>query len=197
MKHIEIVLLEDQNCFFTSDLHFFHNNIIRFCNRPYNDVYEMNFKLIQNWNNIVKQNDYIFMLGDFCFNQGKQIINKLLNNLHGKIYFLPGNHDRPKNLKNLPEHVILLDDIVNLTVKKGEKTYNFVLSHYPLLTWAGRNRNYYNLFGHIHTMKDVENNTGYDNNLPLNNQQYDVGVDNNYYTPISLEKVLEIFNSNQ
>jgi hypothetical protein len=46
-------------------------------------------------------------------------------------------------------------------------------------------------------MKDVKNNTGYDNNLPLNNQQYDVGVDNNYYTPISLEKVLEIFNSNQ
>ena len=47
MKHIEIVLLEDQNCFFISDLHFFHNNIIRFCNRPYNDVYEMNFKLIK------------------------------------------------------------------------------------------------------------------------------------------------------
>ena len=52
--------------FFTSDTHFYHGNIIRFCNRPFKSVEMMNETIISNWNNTVGQDDIVFHLGDFC-----------------------------------------------------------------------------------------------------------------------------------
>ena len=52
--------------FFTSDTHFNHTNIIRFCNRPFKDVTHMNETIIANWNSVVGPDDIIFHLGDFC-----------------------------------------------------------------------------------------------------------------------------------
>lgn len=48
--------------FFTSDTHFYHGNIIRFCNRPFKDVEVMNETIISNWNNTVGQDDIVFHL---------------------------------------------------------------------------------------------------------------------------------------
>ena len=50
--------------FFTSDTHFYHGNIIRFCNRPFKDVEMMNETIIANWNNTIGQDDIVFHLGD-------------------------------------------------------------------------------------------------------------------------------------
>lgn len=55
-----------EHTFFTSDTHFNHANIIRFCNRPFKDVEQMNETLIANWNRVVGTNDIVFHLGDFC-----------------------------------------------------------------------------------------------------------------------------------
>lgn len=52
--------------FFTSDTHFNHANIIRFCNRPFKDVSHMNEAIISNWNRVVGPEDIVFHLGDFC-----------------------------------------------------------------------------------------------------------------------------------
>lgn len=51
--------------YFTSDLHLGHDNIIRFCNRPFSSVEEMNDRIIQNYNSIVHKNDLVYILGDF------------------------------------------------------------------------------------------------------------------------------------
>ena len=51
---------------FTSDTHFSHCNIIKYCNRPFKDVDEMNKILIQNWNNVVRPDDIVWHLGDFA-----------------------------------------------------------------------------------------------------------------------------------
>ena len=52
--------------YFSSDHHFFHANVIRYCNRPFGSVQEMNEALILNWNKTVTNDDIVYHLGDFC-----------------------------------------------------------------------------------------------------------------------------------
>jgi calcineurin-like phosphoesterase family protein len=65
---------------FTSDTHFSHNNIIRYCNRPFSNVEEMDEVLINNWNNKVKQNDDVYHLGDIIFSRDKNKTYDFLKN---------------------------------------------------------------------------------------------------------------------
>ena len=68
--------------FYTSDLYFNHGNIIRYENRPFDTVEEMNETLIRNWNRKVKKGDEVYILGDFTFSDGKTA-NELLKRLNG------------------------------------------------------------------------------------------------------------------
>ena len=94
MKYIEPLKFNSSevNIWFTSDTHFNHNNIIRFCNRPWNTVEEMDKALIENWNSVVKPDDIVFHLGDFAFAPNSKW-KTLLQALNGKIYLIVGNHD--------------------------------------------------------------------------------------------------------
>ena len=78
--------------FYTSDLHFGHKNIIKYENRPFNSVEEMDEELIRRWNNKVGKNDEVYILGDFAFASGRRV-NELLDRLNGRKYLLRGNHD--------------------------------------------------------------------------------------------------------
>jgi calcineurin-like phosphoesterase family protein len=95
--------------FVTADMHFNHSNIIRYCKRPYDDVDDMNNCLIENWNKTVSKDDYVYHIGDFCFNRLEGGIFKGLNywasKLNGNIIFLSGNHDRSMAIKSLTIHV--------------------------------------------------------------------------------------------
>lgn len=81
------------NYFVTSDLHFYHKGILKFCQdtRPYKDVEEMNQGLIDHWNSVVGENDEVLHLGDFSF-KGKEATQEILNQLNGNITFVLGNH---------------------------------------------------------------------------------------------------------
>jgi calcineurin-like phosphoesterase family protein len=172
--------------FFTSDTHFYHSNIINFCGRPFKSVEVMNETLIANWNSVVGPDDIIFHLGDFCLGGSAEWTN-ILNRLNGKIYLIVGNHDI-KNLKqgyySHFEHIAMQ---MHIEVGK-QKIY---LNHCPFLCYGGAYRDTWQLFGHVHTSKQ---NTGIDAPrlhmlLPT---QYDVGVDNNNFTPVSFEQVRRI-----
>ena len=89
---------QEQNIFFTSDTHFWHDNIIKFCNRPFNSIEEMNDTIIENWNKVVGKNDIVFHLGDFCF-CGSDKFKDIIERLNGYIYLILGNHDW-KTIKN-------------------------------------------------------------------------------------------------
>ena len=53
--------------YFTSDLHLGHDNIIRFTNRPFDSVEEMNDRIIQNYNSIIHKNDLVYILVDLTY----------------------------------------------------------------------------------------------------------------------------------
>lgn len=168
---------------FTSDTHFNHKNIISLSDRPFADVEEMNEALVENWNSIVLPGMHVFHEGDFALG-GKYAWNNILPRLNGIIHLVMGNHDY-QNIKAIPEDKFAsIHDQIQITVSHKGVNRALTLNHYPLLTWGGIERGVWNLHGHWHTTPAH----------PLAHrkaQQYDVGVDNNGFKPISFEKVDE------
>lgn len=78
---------------FTSDLHFGHQNIIDFCERPFSSVDEMNWQLVARYNALVDPEDEVFFLGDICMGKTKDTL-QFVELLHGTKYLIPGNHDK-------------------------------------------------------------------------------------------------------
>lgn len=182
---------EAKHLFFTSDLHFCHKNIIRFCNRPWSTTEEMNEGLVERWNKKVFPDDIVFCLGDFCFG-GSAEWKKWREKLNGHIILIRGNHDR----KMSSTMEVLFDEVLYQTQLEidGRSVY---LNHYPFLTYGGCWRKekaaVWQLFGHVHSKSGV---CGADSGRLkyLFSTQYDVGVDNNNYEPISwneVEKIIE------
>ena len=77
---------------FTSDTHFSHANIIKYCHRPFASVEEMDEQLVSRWNAAVGPNDTVYHLGDFAVGDGKRFA-KRVSRLNGRIKILPGSHD--------------------------------------------------------------------------------------------------------
>ena len=147
-------IFDADKVFFTSDPHLGHTNIIRFCNRPYNDVIEMNQDMVKIWNETVPVDADVFILGDVAFRTSKNAIKHILDSMNGRKHLIMGNHDR---LNALPldcfEHISMQDQIVIKQYNSDEDKNEFttcVLSHYPLMRWAGITRGTFSLHGHEH-----------------------------------------------
>lgn len=78
---------------FTSDLHFSHFNVIRYCGRPFSNAEEMNESLVSFWNSKVKEEDTIYCVGDFSLSASA--VEKYTSRLNGKKILILGNHDYP------------------------------------------------------------------------------------------------------
>lgn len=174
---------DPEHTFFTSDTHFGHANIIRFCKRPFENVEEMNEVLIENWNKVVSDDDTVFHLGDFAFG-GSNVWKEIIPRLKGHINLIIGNHDR----KNLRQGYMSFFDMVVPQLQIEIEDTSIYLNHYPFLCYGGSYRGVWQLFGHVHSGPGAD---GLDISrlrvlLPT---QYDVGVDNNNFTPISYREV--------
>lgn len=175
----------ESGIFFTSDTHFGHSKIIDYCKRPFSSIEEHDKALIQNWNSVVGQDDTVFHLGDFAYGNSQFIAN-IIKQLNGNIILVKGNHD----LKNMnPTLYNIFSDVVYQARILIDKQTVY-LNHFPFLCFDHGDINLYKdnysiqLFGHVHSgpltsSKDVSR-----LNI-LFPTQYDVGVDNNNYTPIS------------
>jgi calcineurin-like phosphoesterase family protein len=78
----------------TSDTHFSHANIIRYSNRPFGSVDEMNRALISNWNERVAADDVVWHLGDLALGGNIREQVAMTSKLNGRRRLVPGNHDR-------------------------------------------------------------------------------------------------------
>ena len=179
--------------FFTSDTHFGHSNIIKYCQRPFNSAEHMDEVLINNWNEVVSPQDIVFHLGDFCFGSDKEWI-KILQRLNGTKYLILGNHDLKKiaNSNQIKDYFADINMQMRLVVDKQK----MLLNHYPFLCFEGGYQNVWQLFGHVHSSK---HSTGLDKErlVHLFPTQYDVGVDNNNYRPVSFSQVSQIITEQQ
>ena len=78
-----------------SDLHLDHDNIIDYCDRPFDNVEEMNQVLIENWNRTVSNDDIVFFVGDLGHFANDDDLRYWLERLNGRTVFIEGNHDSP------------------------------------------------------------------------------------------------------
>ena len=175
----------ESGIFFTSDTHFGHSKIIDYCKRPFSSIEEHDKTLIQNWNNVVGQDDTVFHLGDFAYGNS-QFVSNIIKQLNGNIILIKGNHD----LRNMNPTLynMFSDAVYQARILIDKQTV--YLNHFPFLCFEHGDINLYKdnysiqLFGHVHSGPLTSSEDANRLNI-LFPTQYDVGVDNNNFTPIS------------
>lgn len=148
----------------------------------------MDHTLIENWNSVVPEDGIVVHCGDFMLNHKVDTTPylKYMSKLNGKILLLRGNHDYIELCTKPQGNLIAVVDKAFINVD-GVKIY---AEHYPCVAFNGD----YQVFGHIHTINDGTC-YGIDGDVPsrLRKNQYDVGVDQNNYRPISYWELCDIF----
>lgn len=171
--------------YITSDWHFSHERDFIFKPRGFDNQYEMNNAIIENYNAIVNDDDDVYCLGDLMLNDNVEGM-KYLNSLKGRIHIIRGNHDTDARIelyKSCPNIVEVCDAKY---LKYGK--YNFFLSHHPSLTSNCDDdkplyRRLINLCGHLHTSdRFVDMNKGL---------IYHCEVDAHNNKPVSIEEILK------
>ena len=192
---------------FTGDTHYYHPNIILYCNRPYvregdteiqdNRVRwknkltarlratEMTEDQIREHNTLVKPEDIVWHLGDFTFGGTPEVI-RLLRRLNGNYKFTWGNHDKPlKDFSTIIDHYSDLKSRVEFLGNMAEveiEGQSIVLNHYAMRVWNKSHRGNWHLYGHSHgTLPDDPT-----------SMSFDVGADCHDLKPIPFSRVKEI-----
>lgn len=186
--------------YLTADEHYWHYNIIKYCNRPFKNVEHMSEVLITNHNTLVSKEDEVYHIGDFSMNQWA--VEKVLKRLNGIHFLIVGGHDRP--YKKSQNH-ISIQNYKEWGFKEIWESYfltyldvTFWLAHIPL-NYVDYNtkRNLKRpkperefdlvLHGHRHSKPE--------NKLLMSTEilQFDVGVDGNNYFPYNIEEILKVY----
>lgn len=172
--------------YFTSDLHLGHNNIISLCKRPFSDIEQMDKVIIENWNQKVKKNDTVYILGDVVWDKKK--VAYYMEQLLGKKILIAGNHDstwikREECQKYFETIVPYLE--VHL------EGHPITMCHYPMLEWKSSREETkrhlgYHIHGHIHNRISDEY-----RQLFLQFNALNAGVDINGFIPVTFDELLE------
>lgn len=156
------------NIWFIADMHFDDERILKYENRPFEQVEEMNQHMIQKWNEVVKEEDKVYVVGDI----GNE---EVISALHGIKYLVKGNHDvkfnewyRKCGFSEVYDKPIILDDF-------------WMISHEPM--YVNENMPYANIFGHVHNSAIYKT---------YSKQHYCVSVERINYTPISFQEIKRI-----
>ena len=190
--------------FYTSDSHFSHRNVIKYCDRPFESIDEMNKTIIDKWNQVVSKKDTVFHLGDVAMGKIAESL-PLVGQLNGYKILVPGNHDRvfprvfPSGKRGYNEHflaeyfkyfneVLSVDGVPRTILDSQKNEHRVFLSHFPYQDSAYKGKNRYENFcpvmsetpllhGHVH------------GSWKTNGNQFNVGCDVNDFAPVE-ERVI-------
>lgn len=186
--------------FFTSDPHFYHKNVIRLCDRPFQDLDHMHKCIIDRWNAIIEPTDTVWVLGDFVWS--KAHLGEIVKRLNGKKKLVAGNHDEchPCHHKWAKETNRYLDagfdEIISDETTIYIEDFKVKLSHFPywdpnaVYDYEVRYKEFrpvkededFLLHGHSHSKPDKR--------LKINPLSLDIGVDSNGFYPYSEESIV-------
>lgn len=194
--------------YFTSDLHFYHKNVIAYCNRPYESVEEMNEKLILNWNNVVSPDDTVYCLGDFSLTL--RPVELYTTRLNGYKILISGNHDWTHSANKKARNEERKRDMIAKYIFNGwsevhdHAIFNYEgvsynLSHMPYRGDTTDDRHHRHrldddgkilLCGHVHGKWAAKR-------TPKGTLMINVGVDVRNYAPISINEIVGVVKSEE
>lgn len=161
-----------------ADLHLNHKNILKYepcrieqLGMATDTIQEMNEKIIERWNSVVKPEDTVYCLGDVSFGAFDVSV------LNGYKILIKGNHDRSDESmyrdgwnEVMNEFHFFKDGVV------------YLLTHEPVSQECILNDYCYNIHGHLHSKPSPTK------------QHICVSMEQINCTPIGLEQLLEKIN---
>ena len=187
---------KNEKVWVTSDTHYSHKNICRGTTdwrlsdgsvpqentRDFVDLNHMNFTIVNNINEKVKENDFLIFLGDWSFGGFENIIKFRSQIICNNIHFILGNHDHhiENNKDNVKELFLSVSNYCSLSYKE----IKFKLMHFPISSWDGLDRGTIHLHGHMHFKNEHRFGVG---------RSMDVGLDGNSdFKPYNIEECIEL-----
>ncbi len=174
--------------YYIADTHFYDKKCLGFDGRPFASVESMNETIIKNWNKTVKSDDTVYLVGDFSYGNGADIVSTA-QRLSGHKILIKGNHDNDVNLKYVFEEI---HDYLEVITSEGL----VILSHYPIASFREMQKpGTVHIYGHVHNSYEAK--ICADIYAKLNKiknyniEAYNVGVMQPYmnYTPRTIEEL--------
>lgn len=173
--------------YFTSDLHFGHKNIIRFDNRPFTSVEEMDETLINNWNKVVKDDDTVYILGDISWYNDEKTA-EIFSKLKGHKVLIKGNHDWVHGKLRR-----CFDEVTDYKELHLPDNTHIVLCHYPITFFNRHHYGSYMFYGHVHNSHEwnmIENYKYELQQLDIKCNMFNVGTMLWDYYPVTFEEIV-------
>ena len=180
--------------YYISDTHLGDLRVFNKCSRPFSGLEELEAEIIKRWNNKVKADDIVYVLGDIADDDYVKAI-EVYRGLNGIKHFIIGNHDL-KMLDLIKESgVFQTIEFMSLIEDNGRKV---CLCHYPLMDWMEFSRGGYHIYGHIHN-KTAINDPAYIQIKEYYKDKpcYNCGVDVTNYEPVTLDEMIKLKEENK
>jgi len=169
--------------YFSADPHYGHGAIIRHVNRPFKNVAKMEKTIIENHNDIVKDDDEYWLVGDLTmFGPDRRLyIEKIMNKLRGQKHLIFGNHDRFSPHTYLEMGFISAHTAFPMVMRDT----HFILCHDPAVYDIVKDQGVL-LCGHVH---------GWFQHWLPEHRIINVGVDVWDFKPVSEDQIFELLES--
>jgi len=166
--------------YYTADLHLQHENILKYDNRPFNNINEHDEYIIKRINDVVGENDELFILWDIAW-KWNRAINDLKKIKCKKVYFTPWNHDFSKYVR-MYEKKLWWTNLGNMYIDKDS---NLVIWHYPMHEWYHSHHKWSWQFLNVHWHSHW--------NSPFRQWRIDVWMTfKDFDRPISLQEIKDL-----
>jgi calcineurin-like phosphoesterase family protein len=153
-----------------ADTHFDHAAILKYANRPFSSVEDMNAAIVENCK-VIHPGDTVIIVGDYAWKRHQHWIHAI----RGKKILVRGNHDKMN--RECYSQFTEVHDILERNIH-GQFT---VFCHYAMRVWNKRHYGAWHLYGHSHGALAEY----------ANDMSFDVGVDVWQFRPIPWEVIVK------
>lgn len=196
--------------YYISDLHFYHESLLTKMDcRGFPSCEVMHEYMIRRWNEKVRSQDEVVILGDVSMARGKAT-SDILERLNGRLYLIVGNHDNYLQDRRFDASRF---EWIKPYEELHDNKRKIVLSHYPVFCYHGQyrldregNPRTYMLYGHVHNTQDeilvnefirrtrqtLHTGPGATEPAPIPCQMINCFCMFSDYTPLTLEEWIEV-----